>query len=159
MKIEPIEKDRIDAVVELSLRAWEPVFKSIEETMHPDLYSRSYPEGWRASQAKGVRDVCRSGDTEVYTANEDDQTLGFVAVKLDEFSKLGEMYMIAVDPDHQGKGIASELTEFAVRRMKEAGMEVAMVETGADPGHEPARNTYAKAGFHPWPAVKFFKYL
>lgn len=43
--------------------------------------------------------------------------------------------------------------------MKEAGMEVAMVETGADAGHEPARRTYEKAGFHPWPAVKFFKYL
>ena len=51
------------------------------------------------------------------------------------------------------------LTEFAVTRMWEEGMEVAMVETGADPGHEPARRTYEKAGFLPWPAVKFFKYL
>lgn len=106
-----------------------------------------------------MRSVCTSNDCEVYTANDGDATLGFVAMKLDETTKLGEIYMIAVDPDHQGRGIASELTAFAANRMKEAGMEMAMVETGADAGHEPARRTYAKAGFHPWPAVKFFKYL
>lgn len=159
MNIEPIEKDRVDSVIDLSLRAWAPVFESIERAMHPELYDRSYPDGWEANQAAAVRDVCTSGECEVYTANDGNVTLGFVAIKLDENSKLGEMYMIAVDPEYQGHGIASKLTEFAVHRMKEAGMEVAMVETGADPGHEGARRTYAKAGFHPWPAVKFFKYL
>jgi ribosomal protein S18 acetylase RimI-like enzyme len=159
MKIERLENDRVEDVVRLSLRAWAPVFVSIERAMHPELYRRSYPDGWEKSQAEAVRDVCTSGECEVYTANDGEATLGFVAIKLDENSKLGEMYMIAVDPEHQGRGIASALTEFAVSRMKEAGMEVAMVETGADAGHEPARRTYEKAGFHPWPAVKFFKYL
>ena len=141
----------------LSLRAWAPVFVSIERTMHPELYRRSYPDGWETSQAEAVRDVCTSGECEVYTANDGNETLGFVAIKLDEASKLGEIYMIAVDLEHQGRGLASELTEFAVNRMKQAGMEVAMVETGADAGHEPGRRTYEKAGFHPWPAaVKFF---
>lgn len=159
MNIEPLEIDRIDAVVELSLRAWAPVFVSIERTLHPDLFHRSYPDGWRASQRQAVRDVCLSGEFEVFTANEGRETLGFVAIKLDQKTKMGEVYMIAVDPDRQGRGIASALTEFAVNRMKAAGMEVALVETGADPGHEPARRTYEKAGFHPWPAVKYFKYL
>ena len=159
MKIDPIQKDRIDAVVELSLRAWDPVFESIEEAMHPELYRRSYPDGWKASQADAIRDVCTSNDYEVYTASDGGSTLGFVVIKLDEATKAGEIYMIAVDPTHQCRGIASELTNFAVARMKAAGMEIAMVETGADPGHEAARKTYAKAGFHPWPAVKFFKYL
>ncbi len=48
---------------------------------------------------------------------------------------IGEIYMLAVDPDHQGGGIGTALTEFALARIKDAGMAVAMVETGGDAGH------------------------
>ena len=67
--------------------------------------------------------------------------------------------MVAVDPDRQKRGVALALTNFALDEMKRRGMTMAMVETGADPGHAPARRTYEKAGFSPWPAVKFFKKL
>jgi hypothetical protein len=42
---------------------------------------------------------------------------------------------------HQGRGIGTALTEFALDRLKDAGMRVAMVETGGDPGHAAARRT------------------
>jgi len=42
--------------------------------------------------------------------------------------------MLAVDPDYQGIGIGTVLAEFALDRLKHAGMTVAMVETGATPG-------------------------
>jgi hypothetical protein len=38
-------------------------------------------------------------------------------------------------------------------------MSVAMVETGADPGHGPARRTYEKAGFEQLPIARYFKKL
>ena len=99
MKIEPLETTRVDAVVELSLRAWAPVFVSIERTLHADLFRRSYPDGWKESQGEAVHDVCSSGEYEVFTANEGDETLGFAAIRLDRKTKMGEIYMIAVDPD------------------------------------------------------------
>lgn len=43
--------------------------------------------------------------------------------------------------------------------MKEAGMSIAMVETGGDPGHAPARHTYEKAGFGLFPVARYFKKL
>jgi len=43
--------------------------------------------------------------------------------------------------------------------MKDAGMSVAMVETGGDPGHERARHTYEKAGFELFPVARHFKKL
>jgi ribosomal protein S18 acetylase RimI-like enzyme len=159
MQIQPLESTRVEAVVQLALRAWAPVFESIRDVLHAELYRASYPNGWEISQREAVREVCSSVEMQVFTANDGNLTLGFVAVRLDEKSKTGEIYMIAVDPDHQKRGIAAALTEFAIERMREAGMEVVMVETGADNGHEPARRTYEKAGFHPWPAVKYFKYL
>lgn len=157
MQIRQLQVSDIEAVVQLSLRAWTPVFASIEQAMHTELYERSYPDGWEASQRQYVEDACR--ETDVWTAVAGDEVLGYVSIKTDGASKVGEIYLIAVEPKAQGRGIASQLTEFAVERMKAAGMEVAMVETGADAGHEPARKTYENAGFHGWPAVKYFKYL
>lgn len=67
--------------------------------------------------------------------------------------------MIAVDPDFQGQGIGSALIEFALDWMKAAGMSVAMVETGGDPGHAPARCTYEKMNFESFPVARYFKKL
>ena len=159
MQIQPIESTQIDSVVQLSLRAWAPVFESIQRVLHRDLYQEFYPDGWESSQRQSVEDACSSAEMHVWTAAEEDKILGFAAIRLDEKSKMGEIYMIAVDPAAQNRGVASTLTDFALKWMKESGMQLAMVETGADPGHEPARRTYEKAGFRPWPAVKFFKHL
>jgi GNAT superfamily N-acetyltransferase len=67
--------------------------------------------------------------------------------------------MVAVDPDYQDRGIGSTLIEFALAWMKDAGMSIAMVETGGDPGHAPARRTYEKLGFGLWSVARYFKKL
>ena len=72
---------------------------------------------------------------------------------------MGEIYMVAVDPDFQGHGIGSALIEFALAWMKDAGMSIAMVETGGDAGHAPARHTYEKVGFELFPVARYFKKL
>jgi hypothetical protein len=41
----------------------------------------------------------------------------------------------------------------------DAGMSIAMVETGGDPGHAPARHTYEKVGFELFPVARYFKKL
>ena len=72
---------------------------------------------------------------------------------------VGEIYMLGVDPAFQGRGLGSALTEHAHTEMTDAGMAVAMVETGGDPGHAPARRTYEKAGYTGLPIVRYFKLL
>ncbi len=72
---------------------------------------------------------------------------------------MGEISMLAVDPDHQDGGIGTALTEFALERLKDAEMTVAMVETGGDPGHAAARRAYEKAGFVHLPIARYFKNL
>lgn len=159
MHIRPYETNQLDAIVRLSLRAWAPVFDSIKSILKPDVYREFYPDGWQSSQQRAVEDVCKSGEAHVWTAIEDTETVGFVAVKLHQQIKLGEIYMIAVDTDYQRRGIATALTHFAVNWMKDAGMTVAMVETGADAGHAPARRTYEQAGFDLLPLARYFKKL
>ncbi|MDZ7955010.1 MAG: GNAT family N-acetyltransferase [Nostoc sp. DedQUE12b] len=159
MRIEPYEDNQLDTIKSLSLRAWSPVFDSIQKAMDIEVYHSFYPDGWRVSQLNAVESVCITKDMKVWVAIDSDSTVGFVAVKLHSESSMGEIYMIAVDPDYQRQGIGAALIEFALNWMKAAGMSVAMVETGGDPGHAPARCTYEKLGFGLLPIARYFKKL
>ncbi|MGG6267988.1 GNAT family N-acetyltransferase [Leptolyngbya sp. AN03gr2] len=159
MQVELYAPQYLDAVVRLSLRAWEPVFESLQNSLDAEIYDVFYPDGWRVSQQKAVEDVCADQDTSVWIAIDADSVVGFVAAKLDAESSMGEIYMVAVDPEFQNQGIGSALIEFALSWMKEAGMSIAMVETGGDSGHLPARHTYEKAGFGLLPIARYFKKL
>jgi hypothetical protein len=49
LRIEPDEADRLDAVIRLSWRSWEPVFESIQKAMDADIYQAFYPDNWQVS--------------------------------------------------------------------------------------------------------------
>lgn len=158
MQIEPYNPRYLEGIVRLSVRAWAPVFDSLQKTMDPDVYRAFYPD-WRVSQKEAVEAVCTSEGKNVWVAVDAGSVVGFMALRFHAESSLGEIYMIAVDPDHQRRGIGTALTEFALGRMRAAGMTVAMVETGGDPGHGPARTAYEKAGFTVLPVARYFKKL
>jgi GNAT superfamily N-acetyltransferase len=167
LRIEPYDAHQLDAVIRLSLRAWTPVFDSIQNAMDVEVYRAFYPDNWRVSQQKAVEDVCVADDTNVWVAIAkrtrrviaSGSPVGFVAVKLHSEDSMGEIYMVAVDPDFQDQGIGSTLIEFALDWMKDAGMSIAMVETGGDRGHAVARHTYEKVGFGLFPVARYFKKL
>lgn len=158
-RIRPYENRDAAAVVGLSLRAWAPVFPSIERSLGSAIYEQLYPNGWRESQRQAVEAVLTAEEKRVWVAEAEADAVGFVAVEIHPESNMGEIYMLAVDPDYQGGGLGSALTEFALARIKEAGMKVAMVETGSDPGHAAARRTYEKAGYLHVPVARYFKEL
>ena len=120
----------------------------------PDLYARLYPD-WTASQAADVERACTGGAYTVWVAEADGAVAGFVAYQANAETKVGEVYMLAVDPAHQRRGLGTRLNAVALDRLQEAGMEVAQVGTGGDPGHAPARRTYEKAGYTAQPSVRY----
>jgi ribosomal protein S18 acetylase RimI-like enzyme len=158
--------DDIDAVVEFSVRAWRPVFESFMEVMGPDIFRRIYPH-WEAGQADAVRDACRdeAHRTWVVEAPEAPDTveeptqaarpIAFVVVAVHDDPRRGEIYMIAVDPDYQNRGIGLALVNFATDQITELGLPLAEIGTGGDPGHAPARHVYEKAGFTPVPLARY----
>ncbi len=146
----------VQEVVLLALRAWAPVFGSFQQVLGERIYQLVYPD-WLTSQAEAVADVCRG--PHVWVAVQDDRPIGFVAVAHREASKSAEIDMIAVDPDYQRRGVGSRLMAVAVAFMRQAGVEVAEVATGGDPGHAAARHTYEKAGFTALPLVRYYKAL
>jgi ribosomal protein S18 acetylase RimI-like enzyme len=137
-------------IVELSLAAWAPVFDSFRSLMGETLYQRVHPD-WEADQATSVRDALARHTT--WVAVTAGRVCGFVNVNFDDAARAAEIYMIAVDPSAQRSGIGSRLTEYAIAEMRDRDIDLAIVATGGDPGHAPARRTYEKAGFTGVPQV------
>ena len=160
-RIRPFDDGDTEAVVGLSLRAWAPAFASLEQVLGSEVFRRQHPD-WREDQRRAVEEVCATKKGRVWVAEvgKRDAVVGFVAIELHHPEReMGEISILGVDPDYQGSGIGTALTEFALERLKGAGMTVAMVETGGDPGHAAARRTYEKAGFTLLPIARYFKNL
>lgn len=158
--VRPFQNADQQAVVALSLKAWAPVFASLEAILGPSgIFGQLYPD-WRAAQQQAIETACQADDTAVWVADTADTVVaGFAIARLDHPDGIGEIFMIAVDPEHQRHGIGSQLTSTALDWITDQGMAVAMVETGADPGHAPARALYENAGFTQLPLARYFKKL
>lgn len=158
-RVRPFKDQDAEAVVSLSLRAWAPVFASLERVLGSEIFELLHPD-WREDQRRAVEDVSATKKGRVWVAEVGASTIvGFVAVDIHPERSAGEIYMLAVDPDYQGGGTGTALTEFALAWIKDAGMAVAVVETGGDPGHAAARRTYEKAGYTLLPIARYFKKL
>ena len=159
IEIREFREGDLEAVVEFSLRAWAPVFASVRDVLGDDIFLRLHPD-WKANQENAVRSSCTSDERDVFVAVASGRTVGFVAVALNAFhERMGVIDIIGVDPDFQRRGVSSRLTEFATEHMRNRGMDIAVVETGGDPGHAPARAAYETAGFTLLPIARYFQQL
>ena len=149
-----------EQVVALSLRAWAPVFASLEEVLGVEIFRRLHPD-WRVDQDRAVRAALVDPAMQIWVAEDRTEAgpTGFVAAKRNEDSFIGEVDMLAVDPDAQDQGVGSALTETATEWLRTSGMHVAMIDTGGDPGHAPARQVYERADYTLLPIARYFKAL
>ena len=159
LNIRLFRAEDLDAIVELSLLAWEPVFRSFEQVLGRNIYKLIWPN-WREQQAEGVASVCKDRDKfTVLVADVDGVVAGFIAYELKLEEKKGEVYLLAVHPDYQNRGVGTALNNAALDKMRESGIALVSVETGGDPGHAPARRSYEKAGYTGLPIVRYFQDL
>jgi GNAT superfamily N-acetyltransferase len=147
------------AVAELAIRAWAPVFASLEQVLGREMFRRLHGESWEDFQREAVRGVLGDPGMSVWVAEDGAAVAGFVAAQVDAERLIGEIVMVAVDPERQGRGTGGVLTEFATGWLREQGMRVAMVETGGDPGHAAERHVYERAGYQLLPVARYFKNL
>ena len=113
------------------------MFASVRDVLGDDIFLRLHPD-WKADQEDTVRSSCTNDARHVFVAVASGRPVGFVAIALNAFhERMGIIDIIGVDPDYQRRGISSRLTEFATEHMRSHGMDIAVIETGGDPGHAP----------------------
>ncbi len=157
VNIRPVCPLDVDDLVRLSLLAWAPVFASFKQILGPEIYPVIYPD-WRTSQREAVETVCKEEEkTTVWVTELDGIAVGFLAYELCSKDKTEEVQYLAVHPEHQDLGIGTELNIFALNKMRESGMKMAVVGTGGDQSHAPARRSYEKAGYTALPLVRYYR--
>ena len=127
--------------------AFAPVFASFRAILGDELYELAQRRDDEAQEGLLTSLMAADSIWSMYVAESGDTIVGFVAVRLDHTTLVGEVGLNAVDPAHAGKGIGTAMYEFAADCLKQGGMKVATVGTGGDPSHAPARRAYQKAGF------------
>lgn len=127
--------------------AFAPVFASFRSILGDEIYELAQRRDDEAQEGLLASMMAADSGWTLYVAQSGDEVVGFVAVRLDPETLVGEVGLNAVDPSRAGQGIGTAMYELAVATMKEAGMKVATVGTGGDASHAPARRAYQKAGF------------
>jgi ribosomal protein S18 acetylase RimI-like enzyme len=146
-------------VLALSLSAWAPVFETMEPAVPDYVYRAFYPQGWAARQAADIRACLADPDVPVFVARDGGSLLGWIGLRTHLEDRMGEIYILAVDPAAQRRGVARALMDHALAIFRDAGLEIVLVETGDDPGHAASRATYEAQGFERWPVARYFRKL
>jgi GNAT superfamily N-acetyltransferase len=132
---------------EVRRAAFAPVFASFRALLGEDIYHLTQARADESQADYLASLLAPNSGWEVYVAEQAGIVVGFVSVQLNQDTTIGEIGLNAVHPDWAGAGIGTAMYDFAVERMRQAGMRAAAVSTGGDPSHAPARRAYEKAGF------------
>lgn len=147
VRIRRVREEDASHLQRIRRRAFAPVFASFRQLLGDEIYELAQRRHDDAQEDLLTSLIAEQDGWELYVAETDDEIAGFVSVHLDGETKVGEIGLNAVDPTCGGRGIGTAMYEFALDRMRAAGMKVATVATGADASHAPARRAYRKAGF------------
>ena len=145
--IRGFERQDLARLQEIRAAAYEPVFESFRRIVGKKIAQVALSNSER-EQAELLRHICEATSShDVFVVELGSEIVAFCSVTFDQASKVGEIGLNAVHPDFQGRGIGTGMYEWALDRLRAAGMHVATVGTGGDPSHAPARRAYEKAGF------------
>jgi len=158
LNIRIAHEDDLDTLQELTVLAFEPVFESFAKILGSQIFPLVYPD-WKQLHRDHVSTFHRNEKSSLYVADADGSLRGLISYRLDEDQKQGEIEFLAVHPDYQNDGVGSGLNNFALAKMREAGMQLAVVGTGGDESHAPGRRAYEKAGFVALPNVWYVQKL
>ncbi|MCC5869510.1 MAG: GNAT family N-acetyltransferase [Gammaproteobacteria bacterium] len=147
LRMREVSEFDLPALEEIRAAAFAPVFASFRDLLGDSIYEIVQARADEEQSELLASLLASDSSWAVYAAEVANQLLGFVALKLDPGSRVGEIGLNAVHPKHAGQGIGTHMYDFALSRMREAGMRAATVATGGDDSHAPARRAYEKAGF------------
>jgi GNAT superfamily N-acetyltransferase len=145
--IREFESADLDTILEIAVAAWRPIFASFREIVGGEIFDLVTPDPDEKKRQQVIRACATDSETLVWVAVIENDIAGFITVDMDHESLVAEIGNNAVSPGHQHQGVGSLMYEFVLDRMREAGMKCAIVETGGDESHAPARRAYEKAGF------------
>ena len=116
--IKPYQKLHKEAVLELSIQAWSPVFPKMEKGVPKFVYDNFYPQGWETRQINDLTAVLDEESQFSWLAFLEEELVGWIHIRLHPEDKMGEIYILAVAPRYQRQGIGKALMTYACDQIK-----------------------------------------
>jgi len=141
------ESADLDVILDIAVAAWQPVFESTRDIVGDEIFDIAYPTPDDSKRAQITMASQSDDPREIWIAELDNEIVGFIVVHMYHDRRVAEIGNNAVKPGLQHRGIGATMYEFVLDRMRQAGMKAAVVTTGGDEAHAPARRAYEKVGF------------
>ena len=143
--IRPFKEDDCPAIEQIVREIWSMGIDAALE----EQYGLIGGKEWKDWVSKTITDFLRATPSQAYVIEADGETAGFGSYRLNSEKRIGEIQYNGVNPRFRGRGLGKKLLEHGLTKLKENGIRLAVVSTGLNEGHAPARNMYEKAGFKP----------
>jgi len=158
--IRPATLDDIDAIVEIAMRAWEPIWEERAGVLGEELMRADCGGDPRERKAENLRGHCEWDLSTVYVTELNGQVVGFITFAPFWDNSILEIANNAVDPEYQGRGLGAAQYEHVLVWGRAKGLKYAKVTTGLDECHAPARAAYKRVGFdRSIPSVTYYMEL
>lgn len=141
------ESTDLDVIPEIAVAAWQPVFESTRQIVGDEIFDIAYPSPDDSKRAQITKASQQDDPRQIWVAELDRSIVGFIIIHMYPDRGVPEIGNNAVRPGLQHQGIGTKMYEFALDQMRIAGMSTAVVTTGGDDAHAPARRAYEKVGF------------
>jgi ribosomal protein S18 acetylase RimI-like enzyme len=151
-----VRDDEIERIAEIAVKAWTPIYEARRNTLGDRLFQEVFGD-WQRVKSDEVRNAARNRPGMVWVTEVGGRIAGFTTFWVDAERRVGHIGNNAVDPEFQGRGIGTRQHREVLRLLRERGLACALVLTGLDEAHAPARVTYEKVGFKPlWSSVTYY---
>lgn len=138
--------DDLEPIIAIARRIWTMGMSKRLEDRFGVQGGRSWDD-WTAQDIGGA--VRQRLDT-CLVAEVDGQLAGWVTWIINRDRNQGQIGYNGVAPEFRGHGLGTALVQMALDKLREANLPIAVVVTGLDDGHAPARHVYEKCGFEPF---------
>ena len=147
--------EEIERAADIAVAAWDPIYAGYREQLGGELFDAFYSD-WKEQKRRNTVSEIQGGNC--LAADAEGVVIGFAVYTAE--GRIGEIKGNAVAPEWRGRGIGTMLQKRVLDEMKRIGCRFAIVQTGLDEAHEPARRIYQKNGFESSLAsVKYFQKL
>lgn len=144
------KENDFDQIDEITIICYTKIYESFVNMVGEEVYKGIYynPDlPWPKSKTIQNHNLFAEHPDWIWVLEEKEDIFGYVSFKLRPEKNYGVIENNGVLPAYAGKGWGKFMYRHVLMFFRAAGLRFALVETGLDDAHIPARQAYEKVGF------------
>ena len=160
MLIRSFLQNDLVGLTDLTIETFGPFYEDSFRPLVGDVIFANQHGRWRADYRREVTEL-HDPDQHKYiaVAELEGTVVGYVAWNVDPARRNGRITHLAVSAEHRRRHVGTALCEHAFSEMRTLGAEVAVIGTGGDAFHAPARALYESLECTLLPVAVYYRQL